>query len=180
MKKTAGFLKFCCTFAMVFLVFGIVILALTGGFLIAVGSLSELAGKAGKAITIDAGTLTPAELDALKPVVLIALCFALVSVVLALIGTINTRKALKECQKETPFSDISVNSLLTSARMEIIAGVIGIIGGFVVSFMASKLTVNGSPIGSSMSTINLSFVFYAVMKYLLYHIAEYGRKLERR
>ena len=178
MKKTAGFLKFCTTVVVVLEVLVTVVLAIVEGALLMAGSFSSLAAKSGSAITIKGGTMTPAELDALKPVVLIAIGIALVSAILALLGTLKTRTALGECKLERPFSAKCADNIKASARFEIIGGIVGIIGAIVLAFMSSSLTVNGVSVGGTMCTVNLAFLFYAVEKYLLYHIAEYGHSLE--
>ncbi len=177
MKKTAGILKFCCTLALVLEILMAVMVAFIEVALLMAGSFSELAAKSG-AITIDGGTMTPAEMDALKPFLLIALAFSLVALVLAIVGTVKTRTALGECKEERPFSEKCVNAVRASARLEIIGGIVGIVSSIVLSLMGSSLTVNGTHLGKSSTTLSLSFLFYAVEKYLLYHIAEYGHGLE--
>lgn len=179
MKKTAGFLKFCCTFAMVFMV--IAAMALTAGLVIIAlaGSFSELAEQAGQAITISGGDMTPAEMDALKPIILGVLAASLIGVILSILGALKTRTALTECKEERPFSQVCVDSFKSAARYEVIAGIVGIASSLVLSFMASSLTVAGTKIGGSGATFSLSFVVYAVMKYLAYHVANYGHSLER-
>ncbi len=180
MRKTAGFLKVCETIMLVLEILVAVILAVTEVLLLVMGSFSAIAAKAGSAITISGGNLTPAELDSIKPFIMIAICFALVSVVLAIIGTIKTRKALDECREERPFSDESVSNILSAARIEIIGGIFGIISSLVLTFMAAGITINGTSVANSSTSLNLTFIFHAVEKYLLYHIADYGRSLENR
>ena len=179
MRKTAGFLKMCCTFVIVLLV--IVAVTLAAGFaVIALSpSFSELAAKAGNAITIEGGNLTPAEMDALKPVILGVMGVALVGLVLFIMGTLKTRTALNECKEERPFSRKCAESLKASARLEIIAGLVGIAASLIMNFMAGRLTFGGTPAGSTTVTYSLSFVFYAAEKYLLYHVACYGHSLEK-
>lgn len=180
MRKTAGFLKFGCTLIVVLEVFVAIVFAILLGALLFVGSFSELAAKTGNAITVDGGTMTPAEMDALKPVILVAIAIGLAAIIFALLGTLKTRTVLGECKAERPFSQKSVDSLKASARLEIIGGLIGIIGSFVMYAMASNLKVNGVTVGRSMASTNLTFLIYAVEKYLLYHVAEYGHSLEKR
>jgi len=180
MRKTAGFLKFGCTLAVILIAFVAIVLAFLLGTLLFIGSFSELAAKTGNAITVNGGSMTPAEMDALKPVVIIGIGIALAAAVFALLGTMKLRTVLGECKEERPFSQKSVNSLRSSARLEILGGLIGIIGSIVMYVMASNLKVNGVTVGRSMMTFNLSFLIYAVGKYLLYHIAEYGHSLENR
>ena len=180
MRKTAGFLRFGCTLIVIFEIIAVAFLAITEVALLVMGNFSDLAAKTGNAITINGGTMTPAEMDALKPAVLVAMGIALAAVIFALLGTLKTRTVLSECREERPFSQKSVNSLKASARLEILGGLIGIIGSIVLYVMASKLTVNGVTVGRSMMTTNLTFLIYAVEKYLLYHVAEYGHSLEKR
>lgn len=179
MRKTAGFLRGCCTFAIVLAGFGTVMMAIGFVAIAFAGSFSELAAKADSAITISGGTMTPAEMDALKPVILGALGASLASMVLTIFGAVKTRDALTECREERPFSQKCADSLKTSARIEIIAGLVGIAVAAVLSFMAANLTVNGAKLGGSGGTFSLSFIFYAVLKYLFYHIVSYGHTLER-
>lgn len=179
MKRTAGFLKLCCTIGLVFEVIIAVMIAFADGIILAAGKLSELAAKAPEAISIQGGSLTPQEMDALKPFILIALTAVLLSLILTIVGTLKTRAALGECKEERPFSQKCVNSLKISARMELFAGLVAIIGSGVLAFMASNLKVNGVAMGSSSVTVSLSFLIYAALKYLLYHVAEYGNSLER-
>jgi hypothetical protein len=179
MRKTAGFLKACCTIVLVLLVIAAMVVT---GVLVMVamaGSFSELASKTGNVITISGGSMTPAEMDALKPVMLGVMAAALVALVLAILGTLKTRDALTECKEERPFSRKCADSLKSAARFEVLGGVAGIICTVVLSFMAANLTVNGSPISSGSTTFSLSFVFNAVMKYLAYHVVNYGHSLER-
>lgn len=178
MKKTAGILKFISTIALILEIVGAVLLALIMVFLLVAGSFSDLAAKENSAITIEGGTMTPAELDALKPIILIALATALVSVIFTMIGTIKTRTALGECKEERPFSKRCVDALKASARIEVIGGLFGIVTAIVLSLMASALTVNGTPVGKTSTTASLTFLFYAVQKYLLFHVAQYGHSLE--
>lgn len=179
MRKTAGFLKICCTIALVFLVIGA--MAVTAGLVViaVAGSFSELAAKAGNAITISGGNLTPAEMDALKPVILGIMAAALIAVILAILGTLRTRDALNECKEERPFSQKCADSLKSAARYEVLGGVVGIVSAIIMSFMTANLTVNGTSLGSSSTTFSLTFVLYAVMKYLAYHVVNYGHSLER-
>ena len=178
MKKTAGFLKACATFVVIIEILAAVIVAIAGVALLMAGSFSSLAERTGNAITVNGGTMTPAEMDALKPVVLLGVALALVTIVMALLGTLKVRKALNECKLERPFSTVCAESVKASARFEIIGGIVGIIGGVILATMASSLKVNGASMGSTSISFNLGFLFYAVEKYLLYHIAEYGHSLE--
>ncbi len=180
MRKTAGFLKFVCTVSLVFEVLVGIILAICFIALLLAGSFSELAAKAGDAITISGGTMTPAEMDALKPVIMIALGSSLVAVVLAILGTVKTKSALSEVKDERPFSDKCVESIKSAARIEVIGGIFGIVGALVFSVMASKLTVNGTPVGTTSASLNLTFIIQAVQKYMYFHVAKYGQSLENR
>ena len=180
MKKTAGILKFICSFTLVIEIMAAVFTGFGTVALLMVGSFSELAAKADNAVKVEASGLTPAEMDALKPVIIGALVLAFVAVIFALLGTLQTRKVLTECQNETPFSSTSVNSLKASARLDIIGGIVGIVGAAVLTFMASKVKVNGTSVGSSSGSLNLSFLIYALIKYHLCHVAEYGHRLENR
>ena len=177
MKTTAGILKLCCTIVLVFLVIAAALLVFVEGALLMAGSFSSLAQSNGP-ITINGGTMTPAEMDALKPVVLVALCLGLVGLLITIVGVIKTRTAYGECKEERPFSEKCVKALKTSARTEIIGGIFGIIASCVLTFMASNLTVNGSPLGSTTTTLSLTFLFYALQKYLFFHVTEYGHSLE--
>ena len=177
MKKTAGILKFCYTLGLVIEIAVAVVLAVTEVALLLAGSFSSLAEK-GSVITVDGGTLKPEEMDALKPIVLVAIGLSLAAVILAIIGTLKTRTALSECKKERPFSEKCVNALKMSARMDIFGGIFGIVTALVLSLMASAITVNGSSVGKTSSTVSLTWLFYAALKYLLYHIADYGHSLE--
>lgn len=179
MRKTAGFLKTCCTIVLALLVIATLVVA---GVLVVVamaGSFSELAAKMGNVITISGGSMTPAEMDALKPVILGVMAAAIIALILAILGTLKTRDALTECKEERPFSQKCADSLKAAARFEVIGGVAGIVCSVVLSFMASKLTVNGSPLSSGSTSFSLSFIFNAVMKYLAYHVVDYGHSLER-
>ncbi len=178
MKKTAGILKFCCTLALVLEVLIAVIVAVGVVALLMAGSFSNLAAKTDSPITISSETMTPAEMDALKPIVMIALALALLSLLLTIVGTMKTRTVLSECKQERPFSEKCVKALKTSARMEIVGGLVSIAGSVIMMLAASSLTVNGTPVGRSSSTVSLTFLFYALLKYLFYHIAEYGHTLE--
>lgn len=179
MRKTAGFLKVCCTIVMVFMV--IAAMALTAGLVVIAlsASFSELAAQSGNAITISGGEMTPAEMDALKPVILGVLAAGLIGVILSILGALKTRAALTECKEERPFSQKCIDSFKSAARYEVIAGLVGIASSLVMSFMASNLTVAGTKLGGSTTTFSLTFVLYAVMKYLAYHVASYGHTLER-
>lgn len=180
MRKTAGFLRVWCSIALVFEVLACVILVGIEVFFAFIGNFSDIAAKTGEAITISGGTMTPAEMDALKPVIMGVIAAGIVAVVFAIIGTLKIRVALAECKEERPFSDKSVAALLSAARIQIIGGLVGIVGTVVLQIMASKLTVNGTPIGSSATSFSLTFLFNAVEIYLFYHIAKYGNSLENR
>ena len=177
MKKTAGILKFCCTVVLVLEILITVILVLALGAILLAGNFSDLAAKTG-AITINGGTMTPAEMDTLKPIVLIALASGLVALVFTIMGTVKTRTALGECKEERPFSEKCVNAIKASARLEIVGGIVGIVSSIVLAVMGSSLTVNGTPVGRSSTTLSLTFLFYALEKYLLFHVAKYGHGLE--
>ena len=179
MKRTAGFLKILATIAVVLEVIALVVLLMVVAALVVSGNLTGLPQNA-ISVSYQSTNLTPEQIKELLPIILFALFLGLVCVVFALLGTINMRKALDECRNETPFSDRSVNALKTSARMEIIGGLLGIVGGIIISLMASSLKINGNSAGNTMTSVNLSFLVYACGKYLLYHIAEYGRELENR
>jgi len=179
MRRTAGFLKILATIAVVLEVIALVVLLMVVAALVVSGNLTGLPQNA-ISVSYQGTNLTPEQIKELLPIILLALFLGLVCVVFALLGTINMRKALDECRNETPFSDRSVNALKTSARMEIIGGLLGIVGGIVISLMASSLKINGNSAGNTMTSVNLSFLVYACGKYLLYHIAEYGRELENR
>ncbi|MBQ6477811.1 MAG: hypothetical protein IJI44_00430 [Erysipelotrichaceae bacterium] len=178
MKKTAGILKFLSTLAMVLEVIGLLAVAAVVVTLLVAGNFSDLAAQSNSPITVNGGTMTPAEMDALKPIILIAMAFALASLVFTFIGTLKTRTALGECKEERPFSEKCVNAVKLSARMEIIGGLVGIVSSIVLALMASSLTVNGTSVGSTSTRLSLTFLFYALEKYLLYHIAKYGHSLE--
>lgn len=178
MKKTAGFMKFCFTLALVLEVLTAIVLVIATIALLMMGSFSSLAEMTNSPITIDGGTMTPAEMDALKPVLLAALGFSVAALILTIIGTIKTRQALNEVKEERPFSEKCVKALKASARMEVLGGIVGIISSVVMMMMASSLSVNGSPIGKTTSSASFTFLFYAVQKYLLYHVAQYGHSLE--
>ena len=122
MKKTAGFLKFCYTIALVFEMAAAVLLGIITVALLMAGSFSALATQ-GSVITVSGGTMTPEEMDALKPIVLAALGLSLAALILAIFGTQKTRTALGECKEERPFSEKCVKALKTSARMDIIGGI---------------------------------------------------------
>ena len=179
MKKTAGFLKFLCTLGLIFEVIAIAFLALALGALIVVGSFSELAAKAQEAISIS-GNLTPAEMDALKPFIIVALATALISVVFAFLGTKKEKAYYTECTKEHPFSEKSVDSLMACARLELIGGIVGVIGSVVLFVMGQNLKINGASVGNTSLSLNLTFLIYAVQKYFHYHVADYGHSLENR
>ena len=177
MKKTAGILKFCYTIVLALEILVTVIVAITEVALLFAGNLSDhMSGEGG--ITVSGGTMTPAEVDALKPIVLIALAIAIVSLIFTILSTLNAKKALAECKEERPFSEKCVKALKASANLEIIGGVISIVSSIILAVMGSSLTVNGTSIGKSSTTLSLSFLFYALMKYMLYHVAEYGHSLE--
>ncbi|MBQ2657585.1 MAG: hypothetical protein IJF87_03320 [Erysipelotrichaceae bacterium] len=177
MKKTAGFLKFCFTVAMVVEIATAVILGIVVVALLMAGSFSALAAKGG-IITVSGTNMTPEEMDALKPIALAALGLSLAALILAIIGTLKTRTALGECKEERPFSQKCVDALKTSARMDIIGGILGIVTAIVLALMASSVTVNGASVGKTSSNISMTWLFYAALKYLLYHIANYGHSLE--
>ncbi|MBQ9424856.1 MAG: hypothetical protein IJU42_02825 [Erysipelotrichaceae bacterium] len=177
MKKTAGFLKFFTTVALVFEIASAVLLGVVVVALLMAGSFSALAEKGG-IITVSGGTMTPEEMDALKPIVLAALGLSLAALIMTIIGTQKTRTALGECKEERPFSEKCVKALKTSARMDIIGGIFGIVTAIALSLMASSVTVNGASVGKTSSNMSLTWLFYAVLKYLLYHIASYGHSLE--
>ncbi len=178
MRKTAGILKFCCTLALVLEVLAAIFVAVGLIALAMAGSFSSLAAKTDSPITITGGTLTPEEMDALKPFVMIALASAVLGLLFTIIGTMKTRTALGECKQERPFSEKCVKAIKASARMEIIGGLAGIASSVILMLLASSLTVNGISAGKSSGSMSLTFLFYAVLKYLLYHIANYGHTLE--
>ena len=180
MKKTAGFLKFACSLTMFFEVIVGIFVAFVFGVILLIKDFSQFSDKTGGAITVSGEALTPEQLAALKPNLLVAFGFALAAIVFAFLGTSKFRKALTECKKETPFSDASVQAIKASARYEVIGGIVGIIGALVSSVMGSGIQINGNSLVSSMNTIHLSFLVYACEKYLLYHIARYGNSLEKR
>ncbi len=182
MRKTAGFLKVICIIAIVFEVIAIVCVAVALAAVAFVGDFSAIAEKTGGAITISSTgtTLTPAEMDALKPVILVALGIALLTLIFAFLGTKKEKNVLAECQAERPFSAKSVSDLKGAARLELIGGFVGVAGAVVMMFMGKNLQVNGTSVGNSSLSLNLSFLIYAVQKYLLYHVAEYGHSLENR
>ncbi|MCR4632916.1 MAG: hypothetical protein K5648_02190 [Erysipelotrichaceae bacterium] len=179
MKKTAGFLKFACSLTMFFEVIAGIFVAFVFGVILLIKDFSQFSDKTGGAITFSGETLTPEQLNALKPNLLVAFGFSLAAIILAFLGTSKFRKALSECKKETPFSKTSVEAIKASARYEVIGGIVGIIGGIVTYIMGSGIQINGNSIVSSMNTIHLSFLIYACQKYLLYHIAQYGHSLEK-
>ena len=178
MKKNAGILKVFCTLALVFEIAIFVVVAIGEVMLLVSGSFSEMVAQHSNIVTVTGGDLTPQEMDALKPVMLAALGFSLFALLFAILGTFKTRKVLTECQNERPFSALSVDALKASARFEVIAGIVGIVAACVVAFMAAPIKVNGASVGNSSASLNLSFLFYAWLKYLLYHVAEYGHRLE--
>ena len=180
MKRTAGILKVLATITVFFEVICLVMMGMAEGALAISPKFSELAANGSGAVTVEAENLTPEQMDQLKPIILIILGIAIATVVLTLLGTIKTRTALDECKHERPFSDKSVEALRSSARLEIIGGIVGSLAGIVMSLVSSTLKVNGATVGTSMSSLNLTFLVYACFKYLLYHIADYGRQLERR
>ena len=128
----------------------------------------------------EGGDPSPAELNALKPVVLFALVYGIIVLVLTVLGIKKILKVFAECKKETPFTEVSCRSLKGAARLELITGIVGIVGSVILSFMGSKLTFNGTPVSDSTFTLNQTFLIYACALYLLYHVAEHGRKLEEK
>lgn len=180
MRRTAGFLKFASTVVIIFEVLAALAFGGAGIALLFMGSFSNIANSTGISITISGTSMSLAEMDAKKTIILVAFGIAFLALVLTIIGTVKTRKAYSECKEERPFSDECVNSLLSAARLEIIGGLVGIIGSLIISFATGNLAVNGANIGSTISSLNLTFIFYAVQKYLFYHVANYGRKLENR
>ena len=179
MAKTAGFLKFIETVGLVFEVIAAIFLAFLEVFFAVIGNFSDIAAKTGNAITISGGTMTPAEMDAFKPAVMVVIAIGLVSVIFGIIGTLKTRKTLKEIQEMRPFSPEAVKSIKTAAQVEIIGGIAGIIGSLILTFMVSNLTVNGTSLGNTSVTMNLTFIIDAVQKYMFYHIMNYGNQLEK-
>ena len=180
MKKTAGILKFLCSIALFFEGVAGVIVAFAVGALLFMGDFSHISLTTNQAIEIQGDSLTPEQMNALKPVILVAALIAMASIVFAFLGTSKFRKALGECKKETPFTTTSINAIKASARYEIIGGLVGIIGSIVLYVMGQGIKVNGTSVASSMNTIHLTFLIYAAEKYLLYHIAQYGHSLENK
>lgn len=178
MKRTAGILKAFATIAMILVIVMLVILVIAEAALLIAGPFSSLAEKTGSAITIEGGTMTPAELDALKPIIMIAVAAGIAALIFTIMGIQKTRKALAECKEERPFSAVCVKAVRDSARLEIIGGIVGIIASIILSLMVKSLTVNGTPVGRSSASLNLTFLVYAIQKYLLFHVAEYGHSLE--
>ena len=177
MRRSAGFLKFLASVALFFEVVCTVILIAVEAILVMAGKFSELAEKSG-AITVSGGTMTPEEMDALKPVVLAVIAFGIIALLLAALGTLKTRQALEEIKSERPFSDKAIDSIRAAARLEVIGGIVGILGSIVLSTMASQLKINGASAGQSSMTFHLSFVILAAEKYMFYHVAKYGQSLE--
>lgn len=180
MRKTAGFLKVIYTIGLVLEIIAAVVCAGLEIFFLVIGNLSDLAEKAGGVITITGGNLTPAELDAFKPVMMAAIGIAILGLILAILGTVKTRKTLGEIKEERPFSDTAAKSIKAAANLGIAGGVIGVIGAIVLAVMAKDLTVNGTSVSSSTISLNLTFIIDAVQKYMFYYVAKYGQTLERR
>ena len=182
MKKTAGFLKFFATLAIILLVLALVACVLGEGVLLTSGDLSSLQGSVEGFITINSTEEIPftvAQLNELKPALLFAVAFAAIILLLSLLSMIKIRKVLGECKEETPFSEVSCRNLKGAARLEIIAGIIGIIATIVSTFLLRlDVTINGKTLTDTTINLNLSFIFTAVFLYLLYHVAQYGKSLE--
>ncbi len=179
MKKTAGILKFLSSIVLFVEALGGILVAFAAAAILFIKDYSKFTDKTGSIIQVQGQTLTPEQIATLKPVILVALAFALATIVFAFLGTSKFRKALKECRNETPFSSTSVKAIKASARYEVIGGIVGIIGSIVLSLLGSGIQLNGTSLVSSMNTFHLSFLIYALEKYLLFHIAEYGHSLEK-
>ena len=176
MRKTAGFLKFFVTFAIVVGILGVLLLLVAEGYLLAAGNLSAMSG----AITISGTGITPETIDAMKPFLLIAIGLTLVALIFSIMGGFKTRKALAECQEERPFSQLCIDNIKASARLDIISGIIGIVSTVILTVAASSITLNGTSVKDTTATVHLGFILNAVQKYLLYHIACYGQSLENK
>ena len=180
MKKSAGFLKFLETIALVFEIIAIIILVLVIVFLLISGGVSGLAEKVKGAVTISGVDITAKDLETVTPIVLGALVSGVVSLLFAILGTFKTHKVLDECKNERPFSDVSVNNLKAAARLELIGGIVGVICTVALNIAAGGIRLNGASISNSAASIELGFIITAAVKYLLYHVAEYGNLLEGR
>lgn len=180
MKKHASILKVIYTIAMVIVIIGIVACVLGLVAVLVAGDFSDVAARTHGFITLEGGDPSPAELNALKPVILVALVYGVVILVLTLLGIKKIINVLAECKMETPFTEVSCRNLKGAARLELITGIVGIVGSVILGFMGSSLTFNGTPVSDSTFTLNLTFLIYACALYLLYHVAEHGRKLEEK
>lgn len=178
MRKTAGFLHVLTTIGVILFIVALAVIALAEGFMFAAGDLSGLA-QAG--ITVDAGgaALTAQDLASMKPLLMSIIAFAFVLVLIGLLTLLKVRKVLAECKESRPFSEVCCKSLKGAARLEILGGIIGILGTIAIFILGVNFSLNGTPIGDTTITLNLSFIVTAVLLYLLYHVAEYGKSLEK-
>ena len=179
MKKCASILNVINIIAEVLVIIGFVglVLGLIG---VTVIDLSKLADGMNSFISIEGVDVNTADLAAFKPVLMLIMAFGIVACVFAFLGIRKLGKVLKECKAERPFSEVSCQNLKGCARLELIGGIVGCVGAIITSIMAGGMTLNGQPIGSTTISLNLGFLIVACTFYLLYHVAEYGRKLESR
>lgn len=179
MKKTAGILKVFWTIGIVLEILMIIVLGAVGAMVLSVGSFSQIAESSGGAITLSTGgEISAAELDALKPLILVAILVALVGMIFGLLGSLTTRKAISEVKEERPFSQTSIDAIKRGGKLEIVGGIVGFISSLMLYFWAASLTIGGVSIGSTSFSYNFTFVLRAVELYMLYYVAVYGKSLE--
>ena len=179
MKKTAGFLHVVMTIGVVLIVLMLVLVAIAEGLLFTTNDLTGLS-QVGITFNNNGAAMTAQELSAFKPVLQFFVAFVFVLLLLNLLGALKIRKVLGECKTKTPFSDVSCKSLKGAARLEVILGIVGILGTIALYIIGFNVSLNGAQVTDTTLTLNLSFIFSAVAFYLLYHVAEYGRKLENK
>ena len=176
MKNMAGYLRFIFILGAALEIIGILLCAGFEIALLIIGKFSDIVEASGEAIAVSGGEMTAAELDALKPVVMVFLLFEMVGLIINLLGTLKICGALKEVKVGSPYSEKCVEYLHSGAKYTVIGGIVGIIGSIILSIMAADLTFGGQSLSSTGISMNLSFVFQALLLYLMYYVAANGEE----
>jgi hypothetical protein len=178
MRGLAKFLGFLYAVLYWLLVIVTVLVAIGGVLLVAGFDVSRITDAVGQSVTIpELGTYTAAQLAQLRMPILVALICLIIIMVLSLRSIRMVRRALKQTGMGYPFSMITVKSLRMAGILILINGIIGIITPFILSFLfTSALDMSLSNLSLS-STVNLAFIFNALVMFLLSAVAKYGNSL---
>lgn len=175
MRGLAKFLGFLyAVFYWLFLVCTVLV-AIVGAILIAGFDISRITDAIGQSVTIpEVGTYTAEQIVRLRMPLLVALICVIIIMILTLRSVRMIRRALKQTGMGYPFSMITVKSLRMAGILILINGIIGIITPFLLSFLfSSALEMDLSDLSLS-STVNLAFIFNALLLFLLSAVAKYG------